>query len=87
MHLLKVDHHNAAMSSETAFPMSEEYFVETRGQGRVVGFLARKHRESPRAIVIHLDYPGVNMVFEVSPSYVALSAVSNLPSFRALGVP
>lgn len=70
------------MSLETTFPIPEGFgFLRAHGQGRVVGFLIQKPLEPPRAVVIHLDYPGVIMESEVSPTYItgATAAVSNLP--------
>lgn len=52
--------------------MPEGYsFLQAHGKWRVVGSLIQKPPEPPRTIVIHLDYPGVSMVFEVSSAYTA----------------
>ena len=90
MHLVRVDNHNGAMSLETTFPIHRKYcFLEAHGQGRVVGLLIQRPFEPPRAIVLHLDYPGVSVEFEVSPTYAAEAGltVSNVPSFRVLVIP
>ena len=90
MHLVKVDHHNGVVSLETMFPIPEGYrFLEAHGQGRAIGFLIQRPHESTRAVVIHLDYPGVSVEFEVSPTYAAEAGltVSNVPSFRVLVIP
>ena len=72
MYLLKVDHHNDAVSLETTFPIPEGYsFLQAHDQGRVVGFLIQRPPEPPRAVVIHLDCPGVSMESEVPPAYTA----------------
>ena len=87
MHLVKVDHHNGVMSLETTFPIPEGYrFLEAHGQGRAIGFLIQKTRETTRATIIHLDYPGVSLEFKVSPAYAdeAKLVVSNLSSFASL---
>jgi len=87
IYLIRVDHHNGAMSLETTFPIPIGYrFIHAHGQGRVVGFLIKRLRgfPLPQAVVIHLDHPGVSMVSEVSSDYDA--GVSNLPSPHATGV-
>ena len=58
------------MSLETSFPIPDGYgFRHAHGQGRVVGFLIQRFLEPPRAVVIHLDYPGISMESKVSPPY------------------
>ena len=80
IHLIRVDHYNATMSLETTFPIPDGYgFVRARGQGRVVGFLIKRHGGLPRAVVTHLDYPGVSMESDVSPVYAVDSRVSDTP--------
>jgi len=70
MHLVRIDHHDDAMSLETTFPLPEGYsFLQANGQGRVVGFLIQMGLEPPRAVIIHLDYPGITAEFGVSPAY------------------
>ena len=74
----------------TTFPIPEGCgSFEAHGQGRVVGFLTRKPHWSLWAVVIyviHLDYPGVSMEFEIPPTYTAGagSNVSDLLPSRAL---
>jgi len=80
MHLVRVDHHNGTMSLEATFPTPEGYgFAGAHGQGRVIGLLIGKSRGSLRAIVLHLDHPGVSMEFELPPTYSANSGVSDFP--------
>ena len=89
MHLVNIDHYNDAIRLATTFSIPEGYnFLQAHGQGRVVGFLIQRPLESPRAVVIHLDYPGVIMESEVSPAYSSEvgTTVSNLSFFRALVV-
>ncbi|KAF9653264.1 hypothetical protein BDM02DRAFT_3265514 [Thelephora ganbajun] len=67
--ILRIDRHKGYMSSETTFRLPDGYnFLHAHGQGRVVGFLIRRMPEPPRAVVVHLDYPGVIMESEVSPT-------------------
>ena len=87
---MRVDHHNGAISLEATIPIREGYDLhEVHGQGRVVGFLTRKPHWSLWAVVIyviHLDYPGVSMEFEIPPAYAAGagSNVNDLLPSRAL---
>ena len=87
IYFIRIDHHNGLMSLETTFPIPEGcVFLQARGQGRVVGFLTWEWLRPPRAVVIHLDYPGLTMEYEVPPSHTTGGhlTVSNPPLFHAL---
>ena len=77
------------MNLETTFTIPEEYgFIEAHGQGRVVGFLIKSpsnSQESPQAIIINLDYPGVSVKCKVPIIYDP--GVSDLLSFDVFGIP
>lgn len=81
MHLVKVDHHNGAMGLEITFPIPEGYgFLQVHGQGRIIGFLIQEPLQPPRAVAIHLDYPGVSVESQIPHTYSpseAGSTVSN----------
>ena len=75
------------MSLATTFPIPEGCGpLEAHGQGRVVGFLIPRPHGSLRAVVIHLDYPGVSMEFRIPPAYTVGvgPTVSNLLPSPAL---
>ena len=58
------------MSLETTFPTPEEYgFLQPHGRRRIVEFVIKRFSEPPRAVVFHLNYPGVSVESEVSPTY------------------
>jgi len=83
---LRIDHHNDVMSLEATVPVPEGYgFLQAHGQGRVVGLLIHGLDGPPKALVIHLDYPGVIVEFVVSPP--AGSNVSDIPFSDALDIP
>ena len=50
------------MILDTTFHLPEEHgLLKADGKGRVVGFLLQRSTELPRAIIIHLDHPGVTL--------------------------
>ena len=85
MHFIRIDHHNNVMNpleATSLIPVGYS-FLQAHGQGRVVGLLMRGTPGPLRAVVIHLDYPGFTLEYEVPPAYIVDSgvAVSNLPPF------
>lgn len=80
MNVLKVDHHNDAMSLATTVEMPEGCGFRAHGQGRVIGFLIRRPGKL-QMHVFHLDYPGVivdRVVYEATVCHLLLpSTVPN----------
>lgn len=55
------------MILDTTFHLPEEHgLLKADGKGRVVGFLLQRSTELPRAIIIHLDHPGVTLEYNIS---------------------
>ena len=84
VYLIRIDHHNGLMNLETTLPIPEGCaFLQAHGQGRVVGFLTREWLRPLRAAIIHLDYPGLTMEYEVPPSHTTGGplSVSSPPLF------
>lgn len=75
------------MNLETTFHFPGRYhLLRADGQGRVVGFLVRRLSEPPRAMVIHLDHPGLVMELDIPPTYAPRAGreVSDLGFFHPL---
>ena len=74
------------MSLEAKVPIPEGYgLLQVQGQGRVVGIMVYGLKGPPKALFIHLNYPGVIMEFAIS-SPAGLN-VSGIPFSSVLDNP
>ena len=85
--ILRIDHHNGAISLETTFRLPEGCTLyEVDGQGRVIGFLVHSRPTPPRVILVHLDHPGVIVEFDIPPTYELAESrrVSNVHTLHTI---